>query len=59
MTFLNLRILQNYWNRTVTGSRKKNGFKSTRWSEDYHLMSWTNLTLFDEYLEMGNNKTYN
>ena len=24
-----------------------------RWSKDLNLISWTNLTLFDEYLEMG------
>lgn len=34
-------------------SRNKNGYKSTPWNEDYNLMSWTSLSLFDEYLEMG------
>jgi len=24
-----------------------------RWKEDYHLINWDSLTLFDEYLEMG------
>lgn len=45
--------MQNYWTRMSSGSSKKNGFKSTRWNEDFNLMSWTHLTLFDEYLEMG------
>jgi len=31
----------------------ENMHASTRCYNDYNLMSWTNLTLFDEYLEMG------
>ena len=30
-----------------------NDKKQTLWQKDYDLMSWSKLTLFDEYLEMG------
>ena len=35
------------------GDEKIVDTKLNRWSTDYNLISWTNLTLFDEYLEMG------
>jgi hypothetical protein len=49
--FYNLSILQNFWNRGLT--YKKSFKKLPSWSQDYKLMSWNSLTLFDEYLEMG------
>lgn len=45
------RILQNYFNR---GLRKKSNKNEAIWSQDLKLLSWNSLTLFDEYLEMGN-----
>jgi hypothetical protein len=46
------RLAQNYWNKFK--SQKKNYSKMSAWRSDYNLMPWTNLTLFWEYLEMGN-----
>ncbi|RMZ94526.1 anoctamin-4-like isoform X2, partial [Brachionus plicatilis] len=45
-------LAQNYWTRKISGYSKKNEKDKNRWIEDYDLMAWTNLTLFDEYLEM-------
>ncbi|CAF0848775.1 unnamed protein product [Brachionus calyciflorus] len=45
-------LAQNYWNRHSSGDSKNNKKDKKRWFDDYNLMSWTNLTLFDEYLEM-------
>jgi hypothetical protein len=53
--------MQNYWSRiksrsTMKKKRRHNkNNKEAQWKEDYNLMSWTHLTLFDEYLEMGKN----
>jgi hypothetical protein len=44
--------MQNYWTRMTSSARKKKHMEPRKWSNDYNLMSWTNLTLFDEYLEM-------
>jgi hypothetical protein len=47
-----IRVIQNYWNNK---KNTKTANKTEIWEYDFNLISWTNLTLFDEYLEMGNN----
>lgn len=55
--FIFNRVLQNYWNRTIAKNRNKNRHhkkpeEEALWKQDYTLMEWSHLTLFDEYLEM-------
>ena len=45
------RLAQNYFNRNFANNRHKSSKKP--WTNDFNLMDWTSMTLFDEYLEMG------
>lgn len=48
---LNIRWCIMWYNRC---RHKKKNLPSKQWEKDYLLLSWTDYTLFDEYLEMGN-----